>query len=54
MLPQYRTLPFSADAGIPLLQDNRKDPATKGLAKLVGKLVSEFKLSSRQENPSKG
>ncbi|SEE65617.1 pilus assembly protein CpaE [Arthrobacter alpinus] len=40
VLPQSRTLPFSTNAGVPLLQDNRKDPTTKGLNNLVAKLTS--------------
>ena len=35
ILPWSRTLPFSTNAGVPLLQDNRRDPANKGLKKLV-------------------
>ena len=38
LLPRSRTLPFSTNAGIPLLQDGRRDPAAKGLRKLVERL----------------
>ncbi len=38
VLPHSRTLPFSTNAGVPLLQDDRKDPAAKGLKKLVHRL----------------
>ena len=43
VLPHSRTLPFSTNAGVPLLQDNRKDPATKGLKKLVHRLTGTSK-----------
>lgn len=35
VLPRSRTLPFSTNKGIPLLQDGTRDPATKGLRQLV-------------------
>ena len=38
LLPRSKTLPFSTNAGIPLLQDNRRDPALKGLRNLVDRL----------------
>ncbi|MGW9415112.1 AAA family ATPase [Arthrobacter cupressi] len=34
-IPRSKTLPFSTNKGVPLLQDNRRDPATKGLRSLV-------------------
>jgi pilus assembly protein CpaE len=34
-LPRSRTLPFSTNKGVPLLQEGTKDPATKGLRSLV-------------------
>lgn len=35
VLPRSRTLPFSTNKGVPLLQDGARDPATKGLRQLV-------------------
>ncbi|MEV7572519.1 AAA family ATPase [Pseudarthrobacter sp. NPDC089323] len=35
VLPRSRTLPFSTNKGVPLLQDGSRDPATKGLRQLV-------------------
>lgn len=35
VLPRSRTLPFSTNKGIPLLQDGSRDPAAKGLRQLV-------------------
>ncbi len=35
ILPWSRTLPFSTNAGVPLIQDNRRDPALKGLRNLI-------------------
>lgn len=35
VLPRSRNLPFSTNKGVPLLQDNSRDPATKGLRQLV-------------------
>ncbi len=38
LLPRSKTLPFSTNAGVPLLQANRRDPALKGLNNLVDRL----------------
>ncbi|MDN4642702.1 AAA family ATPase [Arthrobacter sp. PsM3] len=38
ILPWSRTLPFSTNAGVPLLQDSRRDPALKGLRNLIALL----------------
>jgi pilus assembly protein CpaE len=38
LLPRSRTLPFSTNSGVPLLHDTRRDPAIKGLRKLVERL----------------
>ena len=35
VLPRSRTLPFSTNKGVPLLQDGTRDPATKGLRQLL-------------------
>jgi Flp pilus assembly CpaE family ATPase len=35
VLPRSRTLPFSTNKGVPLLQDGSRDTATKGLRQLV-------------------
>jgi pilus assembly protein CpaE len=34
-IPRSKTLPFSTNKGVPLLQDNRRDAAAKGLRSLV-------------------
>jgi len=34
-IPRSKTLPFSTNKGVPLLQDGRRDPAAKGLRSLV-------------------
>ncbi|MEO6529862.1 MAG: AAA family ATPase [Specibacter sp.] len=41
VLPISRTLQFSTNAGVPLLQNNRRDPATKGLRNLVNRLSAD-------------
>lgn len=38
VLPRSRTVPFSTNKGIPLLQDGSRDQATKGLRHLVDRL----------------
>ncbi len=35
VLPRSRTVPFSTNKGVPLLQDGSRDPAAKGLRQLV-------------------
>ncbi|MCG2621612.1 AAA family ATPase [Arthrobacter sp. I2-34] len=35
VVPRSRTVPFSTNRGVPLLQDNTRDSATKGLRRLV-------------------
>ncbi|QDY90418.1 MinD/ParA family protein [Arthrobacter sp. UKPF54-2] len=40
LLPRSKSLPFSTNAGVPLLQDNRRDPALKGLRALVDRLLA--------------
>ena len=35
VLPRSRTLPFSTNKGVPVLQDGSRDPAAKGLQQLV-------------------
>jgi pilus assembly protein CpaE len=35
ILPWSRTLPFSTNSGVPLIHDNRRDPALKGLRNLI-------------------
>lgn len=52
VLPHSKTLPFSTNTGVPLLQENRKDPATRGLKKLVerlnGTLTNDTKKNHRR------
>lgn len=38
LLPRSKTLPFSTNVGVPLLHNNRRDPALKGLRNLVDRL----------------
>ncbi len=38
LLPRSKSLPFSTNSGVPLLQDNRRDPAAKGLKSLVERI----------------
>ncbi len=40
VLPQSRSVPFSTNAGVPLLQSGRRDPVAKGLKALVDKLIA--------------
>ncbi|MFE4197480.1 CpaE family protein [Paenarthrobacter sp. NPDC056912] len=40
VLPMSRSVPFSTNAGIPLLQSGRRDPVGKGLRTLVEKLAA--------------
>ncbi len=42
VLPRSRTLPFSTNKGIPLLQDGSRDPATKGLRQLVDRFKPDW------------
>ncbi|MCF3137755.1 AAA family ATPase [Paenarthrobacter sp. AR 02] len=40
VLPQSRAVPFSTNAGIPMLQSGRRDPVGKGLKALVEKMAA--------------
>lgn len=42
VLPRSRTLPFSTNKGIPLLQDGSRDPASKGLRQLVERFKPDW------------
>jgi pilus assembly protein CpaE len=41
LLPRSRTLPFTTNSGVPLLHGSRRDPAAKGLRKLVERFSHE-------------
>lgn len=40
VLPHSRAVPFTTNAGVPILQAGRRDPVTKGLGVLVSKIVA--------------
>ncbi len=42
VLPKSRSLPFSTNKGVPLLQDGTRDPATKGLRQLVDRFKPDW------------
>ena len=48
LLPRSRTVPFSTNSGIPMLQNNRKDPAAKGLTSLVERINPASSPDSRK------
>ena len=54
LLPRSRTLPFSTNSGIPLLQDNRRDPAIKGLRSLVDRLGPNPSSTASKHRTRKG
>ncbi len=39
VLPHSRAVPFSTNAGVPMVQASRRDPVTKGLSALVSRLA---------------
>lgn len=53
-LPHSPTLPFSTNSGVPLLQDNRKDPASKGLKQLVLRLSGTPEKDRKQNHRRAG
>ncbi len=50
LLPRSKTLPFTTNSGIPVLQDKRKDPATKGLNELVSRINPESSSTARKNH----
>ncbi|MFJ4026296.1 CpaE family protein [Paenarthrobacter sp. NPDC089989] len=40
VLPHSRAVPFSTNAGVPMLQSSRRDPVAKGLGALVAKIAT--------------
>ncbi|MEO8284408.1 MAG: AAA family ATPase [Pseudarthrobacter sp.] len=50
LLPRSRSLPFSTNIGVPLLQDNRRDPAARGLRNLVDLFIPDS-ASKVHKNP---
>ncbi|MBP2269282.1 pilus assembly protein CpaE [Pseudarthrobacter sp. PvP004] len=40
VLPHSRAVPFSTNAGVPMLQSGRRDPVSKGLGSLVAKIAT--------------
>lgn len=47
VIPRSRTLPFSTNRGVPILQSNARDSATKGLKKLVDRFDPQWVASPR-------
>jgi pilus assembly protein CpaE len=47
VIPRSRTLPFSTNRGIPVLQASTRDAAAKGLKKLVDRFDPEWVSSPR-------
>ena len=47
VIPRSKTLPYSTNRGIPILQSNVRDSASKGLKKLVDRFDPEWKASSQ-------
>lgn len=48
-IPRSRTLPYSTNKGVPLLQDGARDAATKGLRLLVNRFKPEWDERSRKQ-----
>ncbi|WP_028268117.1 AAA family ATPase [Arthrobacter sp. MA-N2] len=49
VLPRSRTLPYSTNKGVPLLQDGSRDPAKKGLAELVERFKPDWEERSHKK-----
>ncbi|MBE4719255.1 MULTISPECIES: AAA family ATPase [unclassified Pseudarthrobacter] len=49
IIPRSRTLPFSTNRGVPVLQASTRDAASKGLKKLVDRFDPEWVASSRNK-----
>lgn len=50
VIPRSRTLPFSTNRGIPILQANVRDAATKGLQKLVDRFDPNKSSNTRKQH----
>jgi pilus assembly protein CpaE len=49
ILPRSRTVPYSTNKGVPLLQDGTRDPAAKGLAQLVERFKPDWEERSHKK-----
>ncbi|WP_442543650.1 AAA family ATPase [Arthrobacter sp. KN11-1C] len=49
VLPRSRTLPYSTNKGVPLLQDGTRDPASKGLTQLVDRFKPDWEERSHKK-----
>lgn len=49
VLPRSKSLPYSTNKGIPLLQDGSRDAATKGLRKLVDRFKPEWESRNHKQ-----
>ena len=54
VLPRSRTLPFSTNKGVPLLQDGTRDLAAKGLRQLVERFQPELGGNDHTSNCTEG
>jgi pilus assembly protein CpaE len=49
VIPRSRTLPFSTNRGVPVLQSNSREPASKGLKKLVDRFDPQWVASTQHK-----
>jgi pilus assembly protein CpaE len=49
VIPRSRTLPFSTNRGVPVLQSNTREAASKGLKKLVDRFDPELPASTQRK-----
>ena len=49
VIPRSRTLPFSTNRGVPVLQSNSREPASKGLKKLVDRFDPQWVASAQHK-----
>jgi Flp pilus assembly CpaE family ATPase len=49
VLPRSKSLPFSTNKGVPVLQDSSRDPAAKGLRKLVDRFRPDWEARPHKQ-----
>jgi pilus assembly protein CpaE len=49
VLPRSKSLPYSTNRGIPVLQDGARDPAAKGLRKLVDRFTPDWEARPHKQ-----
>lgn len=49
VLPRSKSLPFSTNKGVPVLQDGSRDPAAKGLRKLVDRFKPDWEARTHKQ-----